>query len=138
MNDVILIIISYCLVLLIGFGIIVFLQAGFFIPFLKVKTSRGKKILVKIRKSTTCDYVAAEEIEGQLVFKYFKEQFRVSKYKDGIYRSFNVNCVDVDAETWGVVKTDFNGIGSSDPSKNDSLIERALLKPDKRSKKTIL
>jgi len=107
------------------------LQAGFLMPFLKVKTSRGKKILVKIVKATGSDFVPAVELEGMLVFKYGKTPKRLSNYKKGIYRSFNINCVDVDPESWGVVNTSFEAVSTNDPNKTDSLIERALLEPKK-------
>ena len=128
-NDIILIMTSYTVIIFLSFGIMSFLQAGFFMPFLKVKTSRGKKILVKIIKKTGSDFVPAIEIEGQLVFKYFKEKKRLSNYKSGLYRSYNLNCVDVDAETWGVKTTSFEGVSTNEPNKTDSLIERALLRP---------
>ena len=138
MNDMVLIMLSYTAIIFISFGILAFLQAGFLGPFLKVKTSRGKKILVRIRKPTGSDYLAAKEIDGMLVFTYHKEKKRVGKYKNGLYRSFNINCVDIDGETWGVVTTSFESVSTNDPAKTDSLIERALLRPDKKTTKEII
>lgn len=137
-KDLIMIIISYILIIGLSFGILAFLQAGFLVPFLKVKTSRGKKILIKIMKGTGSDFIAAQEIEGQLVFKYFKETKRINNYKKGIYRSYNVNCLDIDSETWGVVTSNFDAVTTNDPNKTDSLIERALLRPDKKATKEMI
>ena len=134
-NDFVMVIGSYTAIIFIAFFIVGWLQAGFFMPFLKVKTSRGKKILVRIRKPTGSDFVPAVEKEGQLSFKYFKEKKLISNYKTGIYRSFNMNCVDVDPETWAVVTTSFEAVSTNDPNKTDSLIERALLKPGEKSLK---
>jgi len=138
MNDIILIMASYLIIIFLAIGIVAWLQAGFFGAFFKVKTSRGKKILIKIRKATGTDFVAGVEVEGQLVFKYFKEEKRLSNYKKGVYRSFNLNCIDVEPETWGVVTTDFNAISTNDPNKTDSLIERALLRPDRKATKEMI
>lgn len=138
MKDVIMVVVSYIAVIFMGFGILAWLQAGFLLPFLKVKTSRGRKILVKIIKSTGSDYVAAHNKEGSLAFKYFKENKVISKFKKGLYRSFNMNCVDVDGETWGIVTTDFESVSTNDPTKTDSLIERALLRPDKKTTREVI
>jgi len=138
MNDIILIMASYLIIIFISFGILAFLQSGFLMPFLKVKTSRGKKILVKIRKSTGVDFVVAEEIEGQLVFKYFKETKRVNHYKSGVYRSYNINCINVDPETWAVVSTNFDAVSTNDPNKTDSLIERAMYRPVKKTTREMI
>ena len=131
MNEILMVMGSYCVVIILGFMIIAWLQAGFLMPFLKVKMSRGKKILVKVRKTTGTDFVAADEIEGLLVFKYFKEQMRLSNYKKGIYRSFNLNCVDVEPEKWAVITVDFEAVSTNEPNKTDSLIERGIMKPHK-------
>lgn len=139
MSDMVMIILSYCIIIFMSFGILGWLQAGFLMPFLKVKTSRGKKILVKVIKTTGSDFLAAQEIEGQLIFKYKKDQKRIDNYKKGLYRSFNINCIDVDPETWGVVsQADFSAVSTNDPTKTDHLIERALLRPDKKSTKEMI
>jgi len=138
MTDVYMIMASYTAVLFMSFFIIGWLQSGFFIPFLKVKTSRGKGVLIRIRKTTGSDYVAAKIDEGTLIFKYFKQKKRLSKFQNGLYRSFNINCVDIDGETWGVINNDFTLVSSNDPAKTDSLIERALYSADKVSNKEII
>jgi len=129
MNDIILVMLSYTIIIFLGFFILGWLQAGFLMPFLKVKTSRGKKILVKIRKSTGTDFIAAELVEGKLLFKYNKEKKEIYKFSSGLYRAFNVNCVDIDGETYGVINASFEGVTSNDPTKNDYFISRALMKP---------
>jgi len=131
MNDFIMIMGSYTVIIVISFGILGWLQAGFLMPFLKVKLSRGKKILVKILKETGSDFVAAELIEGALVFKYKKEKKQITKFSGGIHRAYNMNCVAFEGSSWAVI-TPKGVVSTNDPTKTDMLIERALMRPDKK------
>ena len=132
MNDIILVMSSYIAIIGLSIGILAWLQAGFFGAFFKVKTSRGKKILVKLMKPTGADFIAADIVEGSLYFKYKKEKKLISKFEEGIYRAYNINCVDMDSKTWGIIIKDFSAVSTNDPTKTDFLVERALMRPDKK------
>jgi len=137
-TDIFLVMGSYIVIILISLVIMAWLLAGFFFPFIRVKTSRGKLLLIKVQKNTGTDWVTAEEKEDQLVFKYQKEVKRISQYKEGIYRAFNLNVVDIDPATWSVLKRDYKGVTGHDPTKVDSLLVRALMRPAKLSNKDLI
>lgn len=124
-------VLSYTAVMLISWGIIAWFQRGFFFAWLKVKTSAGRKVLVKIRGMVRDYYKAGEIIEGFLIYKIqgSKDKRRIVIAEDCLYRTFQVVCVDVDETKNAVMKRDYSAVTGHDAEKQSDYIERALKKP---------
>jgi len=121
---------TYLLVIIIGFALINFLSNGFFIVFIRVKASRGKKVLVKVRSVLQDYYRIGTIIDNDLEYlDKNKQKRRVNLPKNAIYRSLNLNCIDTDEETNSVVTLDFTVVDGHDAQKTDNLLVRALTKP---------
>jgi hypothetical protein len=137
MDDLIYFVISYIIVLLVGFLLIQFLSNGFFTTFLKVKASRGKKVLIKVNTISDTYYTSGFINEGFLKYKKRRtKDFALIKIpnKDCIYRAIGVNCIDIDDENNAVLKSDLTAVSGFDAVKMDNLLVRALMKPKLKSK----
>lgn len=121
---------SYIAVILLFFVGTNFFSAGFFFTWLKVKLSRGKKILVTVR-TITQDYHSAGIIDkGFLVFKdKGKEERRINLPENCIFKGMGVNRCVVDDEKNCVLVRDLKGVGGFDAVKYNDLYIRALYKP---------
>jgi predicted unusual protein kinase regulating ubiquinone biosynthesis (AarF/ABC1/UbiB family) len=111
--------------------IIVYYQAGYFGAYLKVKASRGKKILVKVKSMTSHYYRVGKIAEGFLHFKDKEKQKHVIAMQEGaIYRICDVNCIDVDEETNTIFsQLQKKEVSGFDAVRFDGLITRALQRP---------
>jgi hypothetical protein len=110
---------------------IAFWQKGFFWSFLKVKASRGTKVFIRLVEHNGVFYKAGEVVEGMLIFKdNDKEQRRIPLEREVVYRSMNMNCVDIDSQNNLFIKPFGELKGVFDAKKFDSLIKRALYKPE--------
>jgi hypothetical protein len=120
----------YVMVMVIGILIIATLQRGFFMPFLRVKSSFGKFLLLKIKDVDKDRYKVGEIVDGVLTYKTEggKERIPISD-SSVIYRSLGISWIDFNAVTKEFNKPDFTKISSYDPDKIDSLIERAIYRP---------
>lgn len=127
---------SYIGIVLLAFGILGWMMAGLLMPYLKVKTSRGKLILVKV-KSITQDYYKPGKIDkGFLIFKdKAKDERRIKIPQGAIYRSMGVNVIDVDDEKNAINKIDYSVAEGFDATKYNDLYLRALYKPSLFDKK---
>lgn len=134
-------IISGLIILSMPVFVIAWLQGGFFIPFFRVKGSRGKLILIRVR-TVNRDYWRAGRIaDGFLIYKSLnKEQKRIKldEEKDPTYGCFSVRCVDVDDEKSCIFQRDGSGISMHDAAKVDSLITRALMRPTLGDQKIVI
>jgi len=105
---------------------------GYFWIYIKVRTSFGRYLMVKIR-STMRDYFAKGWVEdGFLVYKATdKTLIRISlNSKDKtVYRCLGVNWIDVDDEKHSVCKTDYSTVEGFDSKKFSDLLTRALMRP---------
>lgn len=129
-KDGLMIIGSYIGVIALTFGALQFFSVGFLFSWLRVKTSRGKKILVKVKGRTQDYYVAGKIDQGFLSYKdNAKNKRRVKLPRDCLYRSIGVHIVDVDEETNAVLKLNYDSVSGFDAIKFDSLFVRALYKP---------
>lgn len=140
MHDIYYFIISYALLLAIFFGLIQFLSNGFFSTFIRVKASRGKLVLVCVH-SILGRYYKAGSFDGHaLNYKNRnkdKKRILIDPKDSPVYRSMNVNCIDVDDETNNVLNKIFGEVAGHDAVKTDNLIVRALTRPvigDKHAK----
>jgi len=144
MREMMLIIGSYLAVFVIGFVLINFLSAGFLIKFLRVRASRGKLILIKVKSATDHYYRTGLITEKQLKYRARgqKEDKSIS-IPDGeiLYRAMSCYCIDVDEETNAIITPKGEKIDTYDAEKYEQLIIRALYKPalmDKNEKIMLL
>lgn len=131
MNPIIQQALIYGGVILLTIIIMGFLLKGFMWKYLKVKQSRDKKFLIKIRGKQRDYFEVGEEEEGFIKFKHNKTTVRLSipDKQNVFYRSLGVNWVDIDDEKFALSKTDYSPIAGHDPKKEDNFIERALTRP---------
>lgn len=118
-----------------------FFTKGFLVTYLRVKASRGKKILVRVFGVTGKYYIVGEIKEISLIFK---DRYKVKKTytnvsKEVVYDELGVKMIDVDEVTGAFInQTNFNAVIGSDGEKTDNLITRALEKPMLQDKKEII
>lgn len=113
------------------FGILNFLLGGFLIPFLKVKKSRGRKILVRLKHHVQ-DYFCDGQIdEGILVFKDREKNTRRIPMQQGVVsRAATVYWVELDDETNAFyIRQTGVPVSTYDATKVDNLLVRALMRP---------
>ena len=135
---------SYLGIILIGFALMNFLTGGFLITFLRVKASRGKKVLVKVKSVTDSYYKIGKVSEKTLTYRA-RDQKENKKIPvpDGeiFYRSMSVWGCDVDEENNSFITPKGEIVATYDAEKYDQLITRALYKPtlmDKNEKIMLL
>lgn len=136
MDDLIYFVISYALIIIIGWLLINFLSNGFLNIFMKVKASRGSKLLVKVR-SKTQHYFVSGVIEGEFLVFHDRESKsmknktpkRLVVNVNDFYRAFNLICIDVDEAKGIIIKPDGNEVEGFDPIKWNNILTRALTKP---------
>lgn len=112
-------------------GGLAFLMGGFLGPFMAVKRSRGKKVLVRARHPVQ-DYFRAGSIEeGTLVFKDRQKNTRRIPMQPGVVsRAATVFWVEIDDEKNCFFKRDTaEAVGTYDAVRVDSYIVRALVRP---------
>lgn len=107
-------------------------QAGLFGAYLKVKMSRGKKLLVRVLHPVQSYFVAGSLDEGFLVFKDRQRNERRIKFQPGcIDRACGVFWTQVDDEKNCMVqRIDGKAIDGFDAVKYDELYKRALYAPN--------
>jgi len=122
--------ISYGVVLIIALLIVSIMFKGFFFPYLRVRLSFGRLILVKL-KAVNRDYFKGGKVEeGFLVFKGTSGERRVSiPSSEYFYRCLSVSWIDLDDEKSIIMKPDLKGIIGFDSQKYNSLYLRALYAP---------
>jgi len=124
--------IYYGVVMLITVVALGLIQKGFFWKFIKVKTSMGKLIMVKIREVNRDHYKIGSIEGGWLIYKVKgKDVKRIAIPKDRptIYRSVGIGFVDVDSEKNAVCTADYTTVSGFDAEKNNDLYLRSLYKP---------
>lgn len=136
MNPIIVAVLSYLTVFLITFLFISLLQKGFFWSFLKVKTSAGKKVLVRVVDINNFYFKTGNIIDGE--FLKFRDKDKSDKLvtivsKTCIYRQLGVSCLDYDVKHKCLIDYGpeiVHGVTSHDHERENSLHERALMRPD--------
>ena len=131
-QELIYIVVSYAVVFIIPFFILAMYQGGFFGPYARVKASRGKKVLVKVRTLSSHYFRVGSIVEGTLIYKdRNKEQHTIPIVNDGcVYRMLGVTCLDTDEEKnmlYDHAKA--REISGYDAVRYDQIIKRALQKP---------
>lgn len=138
MNEFITLIISYVVVIIMGFVVINFLTWGFLLTYLRVKGSRGKKTLLFIRGVTRDFHKVGELTEGWLVYKHNKEKKRLKVSREAVFRTMGVNALQIDEEKNSVVNPDFSTVTGFDATKFENLYIRCLYAPTTQSRKEAL
>lgn len=134
MNPILLKALELFIPLVMGILLVAWFFRGLFLTFFRVKYSRGKYLIVKVRDLIRPYYKIGYIDDGEwLVFKdKKKEQKRILiKSKSSIYRDLGVEWIEVDPEKnvlveWGEI---FKAVEGHDANKTDSLLTRALYKP---------
>lgn len=135
MNEVFIYLLSYIMVFLMSFGGLQFLTGGFLLPFLKVKSSRGKKVLVWVHGIADSYFRVGFFDDEFLVFTNRAKDFtktrptiRVKVPRGCVGRTLNVNFVQYDENTCGVINPleSFEGVTTNEPKAYDALITRAI------------
>lgn len=136
MQDIYAFMISYGAVIIIAFALMQFLTNGFLWTFLKIKGSRGKKVLVEVRGKMQNYYTTGVIQEGWLIFRDNvakaagrKAQKRLAVPTYAVYRKLNVNCINVDEERNCVLMPDLRGVSGYDAIKWEGYLVRALTAP---------
>ena len=130
MNDFVYFVISYALIIIMGFFFINFLSNGFFGTFLRVKASRGKKVLVEVHSVTDVYYRAGKFDESILIYKTRegrKKSLSVSQEK--VIRKIGVFCIITDEITDNVIDYEFNAHKGGDTVTYDHLLRRVIMAP---------
>jgi hypothetical protein len=130
-REMLLIMLSYVGVIVVSFGIMNWLMGGKLIPFIKVKLSMGKKLLVHIRTMTHDYYKAGQIVEQQLIVKDLKGETRRLDVLDPacIYRASGVNNIVIDDAYNTIFNRQLDSTKGFDAIKNEHLHVRALYKP---------
>lgn len=129
-HELIIQVIAYGIVILLVLFVLSFLMRGLFWKFLKVKSSMGRLILVKIRSINIDQFVIGKIKEDSLVYELNKEEKKiVINDKSVFYRCLGVTWVDIDESKNALVKPDFTSITGFDAVLYNNLYLRALYKP---------
>ena len=132
------------MLILVGGYFVVFLMTVFALNFstrgliftwMRVKMSRGARLLMKCRTPTRDYYTSAKLTENVLIFKVKgnKEKKTLPLQPDVIYQCFGVSTVDYDEQKGAFARTDFSAVSGHDPEKTTNLITRALMKPSQQA-----
>lgn len=136
MNDVFYYMLGYLSLFVVSFFLMNFISNGFLGTFIRVRASRGRKVLVEVHGLTNIYYRAGVFDSGVLIFKNLaKVRKRISNVpKSCVLRKLGVSSVSVDDQNDALLNPDFDGVAGHDGSKVDSMIVRALLLPQVKSK----
>lgn len=141
MNDLSWTMVSFVVIALLVFAFFSWLFRGFMMPYLKVKASRGSKVLVKVRNPLV-DYYSIGVPDGKVVrisLKTGKEKkdVSISIPSTAFYRSLGVICVDMDEESCAVITRDYNVISTHDAVTTNNLMVRQKMAPNDTRNKDI-
>ena len=139
MSEIMWTLISMVVIAVLSFAFFAWLLRGFLIPYLKVKSSRGGMVLVKVRNPLV-DYFAVGVSEGKLIKIRLrgKKDVSLSIPSTAFYRTLGVVCVDVDEESGAVVTRNYNIVGTHDPVVNNNLLVRAMTAPRSEQQKAFI
>lgn len=130
-NEILVQMAYYATVMILTIVIMGVMQKGYFWVFIKVKTSFGKYVIVKIR-SINRDYFRVGRIEdNDLVYKNNGKEKRINipKGTHPFYRAIGILWVDVDDEKNAICLTDYSTVEGFDAVKNNDLLIRCLYRP---------
>jgi len=116
------------IVTIMGMGM---LLKGFFFKYLKVRTSFGKNVLVKVRTPIRDYFMIGWVEENFLCYKNKKFTIRIAiNTQDKVfYRCMGIAMIDVDEEKNSVCHVDYSTVTGFDAKKHSDLLTRALMRP---------
>lgn len=126
-------IVSYLAIFILLFVVIEFYTKGFIVKYIRVKASRGKKVLVRVIGQVT-DYLEVGDLaEGTIKFKdrsVTGKGRKVLAVPDGAIKPLlGVNWVAVNEKLNAVLNPDFKGVTGYDAERINNLLLRALYSP---------
>ena len=109
MNQIVWTMISFVVISLIVFAFWAWLLRGWLVPYLKVKASRGGKLLVKIRGNLEDYYkVGLHDSDGLLNVKFKdKKTYKLDISKSAYYRTLGIVAVDIDEKSKMSIDRDY-------------------------------
>ena len=139
MNQIVLTMISFVAIAIVIFGFVGFYLRGWIGTYIKVRASRGGKVMVKVRNPLV-DYFVVGVPEGKMVNMRLrgKRDVKLTIPDTAYYRMLGIVCVDIDEESGAVVTRDYNIVSSYDPVVNNNLHVRALTAPKDKDKQDII
>ena len=145
MNDFALFMISYSVVLIGGFVLVNWLSNGFLLILMRVKATRGRKVLIIVKSKLQNYFVIGKVVEGFLIFRDNacklddrKTEKRIAIPNGTVFRMFSVNCVWFDEEINCILRPNLKGVTGFDAIKWNNLLIRALKRPTIEDSKIIL
>lgn len=123
---------SYIVVIGLGYALFNFVTKGFLTQYLKVKVSRGKKILVKCFDVTDTFYRAGViDTKKRLKVKDRQKEVHTLANVDSSYvgRELGTNYIEVDITKDILIKKDFSGLMGYDSTIYDDMLNRSLMLP---------
>lgn len=127
----------YGLVMILTIVFIALLMRGFFMNYVKVRTSFGRLVMIKVR-SRLRDYFKRGWVEDGYLCYERKNGFmdvstvriRIPSDEKVFYRCLSVLWVDIDEEKNVLCGTDYEAVDGYDAIKFDNLLKRALTRPN--------
>lgn len=129
----------YGVVIVFCFASVGAIQRGFWWKYVKVRTSFGKFVMIKIRTPLRDHFAVGWVDENFLCYKTkddtgkFTIRISINATDKIFYRSMAITWVDVDDEKHAVCKTDYSTIDGFDAKKFSDLNTRALMRPSVNS-----
>ena len=139
MNQIVLTMVSFVTIAIVIFAFVGFYLRGWIGTYIKVRASRGGKVMVKVRNPLV-DYFVVGVPEGKMVNMRLrgKRDVKLTIPDTAYYRMLGIVCVDVDEESGAVVTRDYNIVSSYDPVVNNNLHVRALTAPKDKDKENMI
>jgi hypothetical protein len=141
LTQVLLTVASYLGVFILTIFAINWILGGLFKPYMKVRGSRGKLVLVKVKNILGDYYIPGRVEERFLIFKDRKKEPRriaLPERVSGIYRAMGVSCIDVDDDKNAIIIYSNELVAGFDAVKYSDLYTRALYKPSLTDNKTMI
>lgn len=129
-----------------GIGLINWLQGGLFLKFLKVKASRGRKVLINIHSQLGNTYPSIGHVEGKFLVFHTRESKIFNKKNPlripitdnrAFFRQYGIIFAIFDEASKALMSPKLDGIKTWDPQKWGEIYLRALNKPAPEANKNI-
>lgn len=133
MNEVVVVMLAYLGVFILALLVINFLMTGFFFTYMRVKGSRGAKILTNVVTVSRNYYRVGFIDNGFFVYKdanKHEKRMKIPEKHPIFYRSLNVTCVNVNEERNIFVQPNGEEVSGFDAEKYNNLYVRTLYRPE--------
>lgn len=130
--DFLIVVGSYVGVFILATLVFNFLMAGFLSTYMRVKGSRGAKVLVQVVTISRNYYKTGYIDDGFLVYKSATKHEKRLSIPDEVnvfYRSLNVTCISVDEERNTIILPNGKDVSGFDAEKYNNLYLRTLYRP---------